>query len=347
MNNLTRKPKLPEAPANLARCTRLALAGLIVLLTMATLPSLAKAAPARRKGKVLVVRGAFTIFSLGLDTLGSKLRKQGCDVTVSTAATSSLNAGVIIEEKRKNPDMPVILIGHSRGGLLAPDLAKQFGDAGMKVDLVVIIDNTHKITMPRNVTRTVNLYHTNMFGVMHGLQVKGLQGGGQVLNVDIKNIPGRDKAGYLDHFNIEESPWIHDIVIGEVLRFTPLRSQPQPTPQQMATAKPPAARPQHRPVHIKTSPLKEEPTHRVQPPVLLAPATPIRQPQSIASLPVKRASKTTSTIHQRYANKHPASRSRTQTAAAEPGRIETQGRVRAMKPAFEYGNIKNPEIVVE
>jgi len=349
MNNLTRKPRLHNATAALVVNKQLVPAGLALLLLMAVLPSLAVAAQPARKGKVLIVRGAFTIFSLGLDTLGSKLRKQGCDVVVSTAATSGLNADVIIDEKKKNPDMPLVIVGHSRGGLLAPDLAKQFGQAGMKVDLVVIIDNTHKITMPRNVTRTVNLYHTNIFGVMHGLQVKGLKGGGKVLNVDIKNIPGRDKAGYLDHFNIEESPWIHDIVMGEVLKFCP-------TPQELAAqqqaagqvaANQPNGTTAHTPgaVHVETSDFSSNPQRAEQPSVQVAPAPAIRQPQSIASLPVQGPErKPARNIRSRYAQNHPSARTSSNMA---PKRAAMNHETRAAKPAFEYGNIHNPEIVVE
>jgi len=409
MNNLTRKLKLHDASASLVATLRLAIAGLASLLLMAAFTPSAAAAQFPRQGKVLVVRGALSIFSLGLDELGSKLRRQGCDVVVSTSATSSLNAAVIIEEKRRNPQMPVILVGHSRGGLLAPELAKQFGQAGMKVDLVVIIDNTHKITMPTNVRRTVNLYHTNMFGVMHGLQVKGLRGGGQILNVNVKNIPGRDKAGYLDHFNIEESPWIHNIVINEVLKFAPIRpevlarmqqrkqmqqnrmasnqnknnqnknnqnksnrnhsnqQQPQRKQPQDASRQAVAAQKTPPPVYER-QPATKTPQRHAPAAVQLAPATTIRQPQSISSLPVKRASvqrrpvavkrqKTTArparanSLHQRYAQQHPAKATAgVQASAARPSapkRIDGQAETRAARPVFEYGITNHPNIVVE
>jgi len=181
----------------------------------------------KRKGKVLVVRGAFTVFSLGLDTLASKLRQHGCDVTVSTAATSSINMGVILKEVKKNPNVgPIVLVGHSRGGLLAPDLAREAREMGIAVDLIVVIDNTWDATVPNNVRRAVNFYHTNPFGVMHGQILKSESKNVDLQNVDIGKLPGRDSAGYIDHFNIEESTWVQDLAIREVLHVCRRASDP-------------------------------------------------------------------------------------------------------------------------
>src|SRR5206468_446931 len=45
-------------------------------------PAQAQRPPPPRPGKVLLIRGAFTVFSLGLDTLGDKLKEHGLDAEV-------------------------------------------------------------------------------------------------------------------------------------------------------------------------------------------------------------------------------------------------------------------------
>ena len=64
-----------------------AIAMSIAMSTMLGAPRLAHAQrpPPRRPGKVLLIRGAFTVFSLGLDTLGDKLKEYGLDVEVVPA----------------------------------------------------------------------------------------------------------------------------------------------------------------------------------------------------------------------------------------------------------------------
>jgi len=218
-----------------------------------------------RIGKVLVIRGAFTVFSLGLDVFATKLRKQGCDVVVSTAATSSINANAIADEYRRNPNMgPIVMVGHSRGGVLAPELSRELGKQNVPVELIVIVDNTHDMSVPANVRRCVNFYHTNPLGVLHGLKAKGEGPPGQVQNINIADLPGRQGAGYIDHFNIEENSWVHNLMLQQVLSVcTPryvgaeqVARQPLQMPQRTAARPiPQQQRATRRPERIRTAAL--------------------------------------------------------------------------------------------
>ncbi|QDU98653.1 thioesterase domain-containing protein [Lignipirellula cremea] len=208
-----------------------------------------------RPGRVLMIRGAFTVFSLGLDTLATKLRAQGLDVVVSTAATSGYNANALRDEYRRNPNVgPVVIIGHSRGGLLAPDIARSLGQQGVPVDLVVIVDNTHEnLKIPANVKRAINFYQTDAVTLLEGQVAFGEGPPGQVANIEINKLPGRDQAGFIDHFNIEESDWVHGLVMEQVLQTcprlgeTPTATLPQYAGRPLPPPEPVASAPTYRP----------------------------------------------------------------------------------------------------
>src|SRR5262245_54593395 len=133
----------------------------VALGTLAMLDSCplahAGGAPQRRPGRVLIIRGAFTVFSLGLDTLGDELEAQGIAVKV-VPAFSAISAAEEIAQVHKRRPEPIVIIGHSKGGNLAPQCAEQLAKSKIPVALVVVVDNPHDTTVPANVERCVNFY---------------------------------------------------------------------------------------------------------------------------------------------------------------------------------------------
>ncbi len=180
----------------------------------------AQGTPQRRPGKVLIIRGAFTVFSLGLDTLGDQLKEQGLDVTVIPAFMATSATEELVEAYRQRPQ-PIVIIGHSKGGLLAPQCAEQLAKSRIPVPLVVVVDNPHRATVPANVERCVNFYQTNFLGVVQGALMKAESSKTELLNVNIDQLPQRDEGGYIDHFNIDASPWVHAMIVKQVLRACP------------------------------------------------------------------------------------------------------------------------------
>jgi hypothetical protein len=177
----------------------------------------------QRHGKVVVIRGAFTVFSLGLNELGEKLAKYGLDVEVIADISSDATTSKLIDEYRRRPDMgPIIFVGHSRGAELGPREAAELQTHKIPVKLIVMVDAVHPVTIPANVERCVNLYHNSSIGFIHGVAAKAKSRKTQLRNIDIDRLPSRDEAGSINHFNIDASPWIHDLVIKEVLDVCPL-----------------------------------------------------------------------------------------------------------------------------
>jgi len=174
-------------------------------------------------GKVLLVRGILTVFSLGLDDLAQELAREGLDVQVVPAARAA-QAVERIGQQYAGGELsgPLVLIGHSLGGDLLPRLARRLAAYDLTVDLMVMIDATHPSDSPENVLRCVNLYQTNAspawFRNLHGAPIHAKNPATQLANIDIRQLPEHDEAVRLHHFNIEASKWIHRMVMREVLR---------------------------------------------------------------------------------------------------------------------------------
>jgi hypothetical protein len=173
-------------------------------------------------GKVLLVRGVLTVFSLGLDELAERLRQRGLDVQVVPASLSYAAAERLTQQYEEGRVRgPLVLIGHSLGADLLPMLARQFARRGLSVDLVVMIDSTNPGEVPPNVRRCVNLYQSNTsppwFGIVRGAPITAQSESTEVVNVDIRTLAKHSEAAQLHHFNIESSAWIHGLVLREVL----------------------------------------------------------------------------------------------------------------------------------
>jgi hypothetical protein len=86
---------------------------------------------------------------------------------------------------------------------------------------MVVVDNPHAATVPANVERCVNLYQTNWVGVVQGALMKAESDRTELRNVNIDKLPQRGKGGHINHFNIDASPWIHSMIVQQVLQACP------------------------------------------------------------------------------------------------------------------------------
>ncbi len=176
----------------------------------------------RRRGKVIIIRGAFTVFSLGMNELGDKLAKRGLDVEVIADISAGRAAAKLKSAYQHNHNVgPIIFIGHSRGAELGPKQARYLQKYKIPVKLVVMVDAVHKTSIPANVERCVNLYQKGSFGLPHGVPARADSKRTKIVNADIDQLRSRSKGGSINHFNIDSSAWIHDLVIAEVLRACP------------------------------------------------------------------------------------------------------------------------------
>ena len=196
--------------------------------------------PQVRHGKVLLVRGVLSVFSLGLDDLAARLTQQGCDAEVVPACMSSWAVDEICAKYATGQLRgPLVLIGHSLGGDLLPGMADRLAWNRRSVDLVVMVDATFPSPCPSNVRRCVNIYQSNFspewLRVFRGAPIRASNPATKLVNVDIRKLTDHPDAATLDHFNIEASPWIHQLIMNEVKGV-----MEQPVEQAVQSSSPPA-----------------------------------------------------------------------------------------------------------
>jgi pimeloyl-ACP methyl ester carboxylesterase len=183
----------------------------IALLLAAQLPqrSDGTAEAAINRGHVYLIRGIGNIFSLGMDTLGAKLRAKGVQQSVTNHLTWSTLADRIIAEYKRNKRLaPVILVGHSLGGNAVLLVASKLGKAGVPVRLLVVFDATEATPVSANVAEAINYYYPGGRGdaLKPGPGFKG-----RIKNDDLRDLPA------LKHMNVDESATLHKRVVAKVL----------------------------------------------------------------------------------------------------------------------------------
>jgi len=174
--------------------------------------------PAERPGRILIIRGIFNVFSLGLDDLACKLSERGYRVDVAPPSLALMAAGSIQKECQQDPSLgPLVIIGHSIGGRFCCTIPWKWRESGISVKLVVILDSNPHTPVADNVERCVNLYVTNNIGVFHGRGVVAADPRTDLVNLDMTKVTRPPGVRGVDHFNIDDSDWIHDLVLEEVV----------------------------------------------------------------------------------------------------------------------------------
>jgi hypothetical protein len=163
--------------------------------------------PARSHDHVYLLRGAFNIFSLGMDEIAEKLERQGVTVTVSNYLSWPSLAEEAAAEYKSGRVRTIILVGHSSGATAVTEMAARLGQLGVPVRLAIGLDPTSRLTATGHVDRYINYY---IAGGMGKAVDKGRQFSGTVQNVDVE----RNNA--LNHFNIDKNRSLQDQVLREI-----------------------------------------------------------------------------------------------------------------------------------
>lgn len=159
------------------------------------------------KTHVYLLRGAFNIFSLGLDEIAAKLRRLGIYATVDNYLGWQGLADQAAADYKSGRLRTIILVGHSSGAVAVTDMAARLGQLGVPVKLAIGLDPTAHDTASGHVDRYINYYIGNGLGVAVG---KGRQFSGTLQNVDMEKHPD------LGHFNIDKNPALQEQVIKQI-----------------------------------------------------------------------------------------------------------------------------------
>jgi len=91
--------------------------------------------------EVYMIRGFLNVFSDGMNQMTSQLKRRGIRAKAMSAGSwESQTSDIIARAKRKQVSFPIIVAGHSLGGVDAVRFANKLGRAGVPVALVIGLD---------------------------------------------------------------------------------------------------------------------------------------------------------------------------------------------------------------
>jgi alpha/beta hydrolase family protein/LysM domain-containing protein len=177
-------------------------------------------------GRAYLFRGALgPIFSRGMDRLTERLEHAGIKADVYEFTICRLIADQAVADYRADP-APIVLIGHSMGGLCALKFAEILQAENIRVSLVVTVDPAHASpSVPLNVDRFINIFLSD--NVLGGGDVKPVQGyQGHYASFDLK------KHDEVTHINIDKMVSIHAQLVDMVVQLatTPAKTEGEAVP---------------------------------------------------------------------------------------------------------------------
>ncbi len=155
---------------------------------------------------VYLLRGVLNIFSMGLDDIAAKLEAQGIPVTVTNYLGWASLAEQAAADYKSGKVKTIILVGHSSGATVLPDMVARLDQLGAPVKLAIGLDSVFRTSLHGRVGRYINFYIANG----NGEPVKPTAGlHGKLENVNV-NVPG------VGHLNIEKNEIMQRKVISAI-----------------------------------------------------------------------------------------------------------------------------------
>jgi hypothetical protein len=157
---------------------------------------------------VYLLRGAFNVFSLGMDQIASRLKQHGIRATVDNYLAWPTLAEQAAAEYKNGRARTIILVGHSSGAIAVTSMAARLSELGVPVKLAIGLDPTSRMITTGHVDRYINYYVANGFGdpVDRGQGFSGV-----LQNVDLEHMSN------VGHFNIDKNNVVQGMVIRDII----------------------------------------------------------------------------------------------------------------------------------
>lgn len=166
----------------------------------------AMAAPAAAE-EVYMIRGFLNVFSDGMNQMTRQLTSKGIRArAISNGAWQDVANDIIRRSKQKRVSYPIVIAGHSLGGVEAPRFANALGAAGVPVALVIGLDPgfPQPPAFRKGTKRVVN------YKIPSGKNYrKGAGFTGTITTIDVS------KYG-TDHVGIDKNKKVQSLVIGQI-----------------------------------------------------------------------------------------------------------------------------------
>ncbi len=202
--------EISSLPGQIVQALRAAALTLLLLGVSVGVSAAEKTAPPtapKPQNHVYLLRGAFNIFSLGMDEIASRVERMGVATTVTNYLGWESLADEAAAAYKSGRIKNIILVGHSSGATAVTEMAARLGQLGVPVKLAIGLDPTTHMIATGNVARYVNYY---VAGGMGTSVDKGKQFTGNLSNVDL------ERNHDIGHFNIDKSRAVQDLVIRDI-----------------------------------------------------------------------------------------------------------------------------------
>jgi hypothetical protein len=157
--------------------------------------------------RVILLRGWFGVFSMGLDTVTDQLKALGIKAEVAGHLSWQNEVSEILRERSAGRAGPLILVGHSQGANNVIDMARALEQSHVTVDLLITLSPFMQNRVPANVTKAINYYQAPGWGQ----PLEADQGfHGKLINVNLADDPT------ISHIGIDKSTKIQTEIVREI-----------------------------------------------------------------------------------------------------------------------------------
>lgn len=180
----------------------------LLLFSVGLAPRSAEAAQATPAGaRVYLMRGVLNIFSLGMDEIAARLQRQGIPASVHNHLLWASVADDAAAEYRSGRAKVIILVGHSSGATVLPDMVERLSQQGVPVKLAIGLDSVFHTSLSGRVGKYINFYVANGAGTRVE-RTRNFQG--TLENVDVERVPG------VGHLTIDKNELMQQKVIAAI-----------------------------------------------------------------------------------------------------------------------------------
>lgn len=157
--------------------------------------------------EVYMIRGFLNVFSDGMNQMTRQLKARGIRAkAISNGAWQEVANDIIRRSKQKKVSYPIVIAGHSLGGVEAPRFANALGKAGVPVALVIGLDPgfPQPPAFSNGTKRVVNYKIPSGKNYRKGSGFKG-----SIQTIDVS------KYG-TDHVGIDKNKKVQSLVISQI-----------------------------------------------------------------------------------------------------------------------------------
>ena len=163
-------------------------------------------APARAE-EVYMIRGYMDVFSAGMNQMTTRLKRFGIHATShSNGDWRGLAKNIIRRSKLGKVSHPIVIVGHSLGGVEVPKFANALARGGVKVDLAIGLDPGFAApnAFGPGVKQVIN------YKIPSGQHYRAGKGfNGRIKTIDVSRYG-------VDHVGIDKSPRVQNLVISRI-----------------------------------------------------------------------------------------------------------------------------------